>query len=247
MYRIQADGYPKKIWNQGQDLVYALAFDAKGRLLIGSGNRGKLYRLDSDHSYTVVLNLASTQITSLLTAPDGKLWAITGNIGKVVSIGPATEASGTYQSDVLDAAEFSYWGRLVQQPEPESGVTFQTRSGNLSRAQKNWSPWEKLSAGRIVSPPARFLQYRATLTGSAELREADIAYQPKNVAPAVDELEITEANYRFPSPPNAPAPTNPTLDLPPLGKKPATASGADSVSVPHHDLCKGTDRSALAG
>ena len=240
IYRIQTDGFPRKIWSNSQDLVYALAFDAKGRLLIGSGNRGKLYRVDSDHSYSVMLNVAPTQITGLASASDGKLWAITGNIGKVFSIGPALEASGTYESDILDAGSFTYWGRLAQQPEAQSGIQFETRSGNLNRAQKNWSPWEKLASSRIVSPAARFLQYKATLTGAAELNEADIAYQPKNVAPVVDEIEITQANYKFPAPAGPAAVANPTLVLPPLGKKPpAGGGGAESVSFPALTYAKG--------
>jgi hypothetical protein len=240
IYRIQSDGYPRKIWGNSQDLIYALAFDAKGRLLIGSGNRGKLYRIDSEYAYSLLLNVAPTQITGLAAATDGKLWAITGNIGKVFSIGPALEASGTYESDVLDAGSFSYWGRLATDPEVHTGVTFETRSGNLSRAQKSWSPWEKLASSRIVSPSARFLQYKATLTGAAELRETDVAYQPKNVAPEIEEIEITPANYKFPAPAAQVSAANPTLNLPPLGKKPPSGGGlGESVSFPALTYSKG--------
>ena len=172
------------------------------------------------------LNVAPTQITGLATAPDGKLWAITGNIGKVFSIGPALESSGTYESDVLDAGSFSYWGRIEQEPS-QNGVVFETRTGNLSRAQKNWSPWAKLTNSRVASPGGPgFLQYRATLTGAVDLRETDVAYQPKNVAPLIDELEITPANYKFPAPAGPAAVANVTLNLPPLGKKPQRQAGA---------------------
>ena len=92
--------------------MYALAFDAQGRLLAGTGNRGNLYRIDSDYSYTRLLNVEPTQITGLLRAPDGRLYAVTGNIGKVIAIGPELEPSGTFESDVLDAGGFSYWGRV---------------------------------------------------------------------------------------------------------------------------------------
>ena len=43
------------------------------------------------------------------------------------SIGPRTEASGIYESDVLDANAFSYWGRITAEPESQSGVVFETR------------------------------------------------------------------------------------------------------------------------
>ncbi len=36
--------------------------------------------------------------------------------------------------------------------------------------------------------------------GTAELNEVDIAYQMKNVAPVIEQLEITPANYKFPAP-----------------------------------------------
>src|SRR6185369_3569137 len=115
--------------------------------------------------------------------------------------GPELEPSGIFESDVLDAGGFSYWGRIHKEPETPAGTTFETRSGNVGRAQRNWSDWTALNQGRAASPPARFLQYRATLTGSAELSGVGIAYLMKNVAPIVPQVEITPPNYRFPAPP----------------------------------------------
>lgn len=109
-------------------------------------------------------------------------------------------------------------GQPTRQPSG-SGVSFETRSGNLSRTQQNWSPWAKLDAGRIVSPAARFLQYKATLTsGSTGVSEVDIAYLMKNVAPVIEQIETTPANYRFPAPSASVMSSNPTLTLPPLGR-----------------------------
>ncbi len=218
IYRIQSDGYPRRIWSHAQDLVYALAFDAQGRLLAGTGNHGNLYRIDSDYSYTRLLNVEPTQITGLLRAPDGRVYAVTGNIGKVMAIGPDLEPSGTFESDVLDAGGFSYWGRIGTEPEAAAGTVFETRSGNVGRAQRNWSAWAPLTQGRVASPPARFLQYRATLSGKAGLSDVAVAYQMKNVAPVVAQVEITPPNYRFPAPAaisDTEAPS-PTLSLPPL-------------------------------
>ena len=218
IYRIQSDGYPRRIWSQAQDLVYALAFDAQGRLLAGTGNHGNLYRIDSDYSYTRLLNVEPTQITGLLRAPDGRLYAVTGNIGKVIAIGPELEPSGTFESDVLDAGGFSYWGRISKEPEAPAGTAFETRSGNVGRAQRNWSAWAPLNQGRVASPPARFLQYRATLSGNAELSDVGVAYQMKNVAPVVAQVEITPPNYRFPAPAatSETSAPSPTLILPPI-------------------------------
>jgi hypothetical protein len=174
IYRIQTDGYPRRIWSHAQDLVYALAFDAQGHVLAGTGNRGNLYRIDNEHSYTRLLNVEPTQITGLVRAPDGRVYAVTGNIGKLLAIGPDVETSGSLESDVLDAGGFSYWGRVTTDPQTSA---VETRSGNLGRAQRNWAPWAPLNQGRVASPAARFLQYRVTLNGTASLSEAEIAYQ----------------------------------------------------------------------
>jgi hypothetical protein len=180
-------------------------------------------------------------VTGLCTSPDGTIYAVTGNIGKLFSVGPRTETSGVYESDVLDANAFTYWGRITADPEARS-VVFETRSGNLSRPQQNWSPWEKLTAGRIVSPAARFLEYRATLTGTAELGEVDVAYQMKNVAPVIQELEITPANYKFPAPSGVGASAASTISLPQLGRHSPSAPGgpaSDSGNSPALTWAKG--------
>jgi len=218
IYRIQTDGYPRRIWSHAQDLVYALAFDAQGRLLAGTGNRGNLYRIDTDHSYTRLLNVEPTQITGLVRAPDGRMYAATGNIGKLLAIGPDLEASGSLESDVLDAGGFSYWGRVTTDPQASA---VETRSGNLGRAQRNWAPWAPLSQGRVASPAARFLQYRITLNGTASLTHAEIAYQMKNAAPVIEAIESTPPNYRLPAPAAASV-ISQSMELPAIGRKSTT-------------------------
>ena len=39
IYRISPDGSPSRLWSSRDDLVYTLAFDSRGRLLAGTGNR----------------------------------------------------------------------------------------------------------------------------------------------------------------------------------------------------------------
>ena len=117
----------------------------------------------------------------------------------MIAIGPDLEPSGTLESDVLDAGGFSYWGRISTEPEAPTGTVFETRSGNVGRGRETGA-LGPLNQGRVASPPARFLQYRATLSGNAELSDVAVAYQMKNVAPVVAEVEITPPNYRFPAP-----------------------------------------------
>jgi hypothetical protein len=139
------------------------------------------------------------------------------------------------ESDVFDAALFSQWGRLTFEARLNSGkVALATRSGNLDQPQQNWSSWSARIAdpkgAPVASPAARFLQWEATLTangegGSPELESVDVAYLPRNLAPRVEQIEITSANYKFPAPVTlTPAGSQPqTLTLPPLGKRTAPA------------------------
>ncbi len=247
LYKIETDNFARRIWSHAQDVVYAIAFDAQGHPVLGTGNKGKIYRIDSGISSTLLINALPTQITSLLSGANGKLYAATGNIGNVYQIGPRIEKQGTYESDPYDVGFFSYWGRLESKGETEGGnVAFETRSGNLDRPHKNWSPWMPVGKGRVTSPSARFIQYRATLASGAsgmspELTEVEIAYMAKNIAPTIEEVEVTPANYKFPQPSTPLAGINQSLTLPPLGqhRRPSAPVTVDSQSSATLQYAKG--------
>ena len=245
VYRIEPDGYAHRVWTHAQDIVYTIAFDGEGRPLLGAGNKGSLYRLDSDVLYTSLLKLSPTQVTCLYAGREGRIYAATGNIGKVYRLGPALEKQGSLESDVFDAELFTLWGRLTYQGEAGGGtVRFETRSGNLDRQRNGWSPWAPLKqepdGGRIVSPQARFVQWRLTMATSPAGRspsvdEVYVAYLPRNVAPVVEIVEHTPANYRFPAQ-SLTLSQSRTLTLPPLGRarrapSPLTSTDSGAVTV----------------
>lgn len=249
VYRINPDGSPRKVWSNAQDIVYAIGFDAGGLPLIGTGNRGKIYRLDSDTVSTLLLAASPTQVTGFGRGPKGgDLFASTGNIGKVYRLGPAFEKKGSFESPVLDAGAFAYWGRISYRGLGK--ITVYTRSGNRSHPESNWSPWATLQtetsaaacdscgAGRTVSPSARFLQYKVDLTPAAgqpepEVSYVEVAYLPKNVAPVVDVIDITPSNYRFPPQVLTLTPST-SLTLPPIGQQKNSSNvseGGGSLTV----------------
>lgn len=221
VYRIEADGFTRKVWSHPTDFVYSIAFDAQGRTLLGTGNQGKVVRLDTELLSSVVVNASPTQVTALAAGKGGRVWAVTGNIGKLFAIGPEAEASGTLESAPLDAASFTYWGRVALQGAGLTGVKVETRSGNHDDPDKGWSAWAPVPAsGRMASPAARFLQYRLTLTAPAqgaapEVSEVNVARQEKNVAPVVEAIEATPPNYKFP-PQSLTLTPNTNLTLPSL-------------------------------
>ncbi len=240
-YRIQKNGFAEKIWSSPTDLIYAIGFDPAGKPLLGTGNKGVIYRIDSDHLSTDLLNAPPTQVTSFLQGRNGILYAVTGNVGNLYSIGPALEAKGTLESEVLDANEFAYWGKAHLTSTLRGGeIGLETRSGNVNNPQNSWSEWSKVAVsdqgGPIQSPPARFLQYRLTFSrqrdagASPELSYIDIPFLPKNVAPEVKQIETAPPNYRQPASTNSlersltasGSPT--TLTLPAVGQRRANVN-----------------------
>ena len=206
LYRIQKDGFAESIWNSSTDLVYAIAFDPSGKPLLGTGNKGIIFRIDSDQLFTELLNAPPTQVTAFLQGRNGAVYAATGNVGNLYSIGPGLQSNGTLESEVLDADAFTYWGKAHIRSTLNGGsIALETRSGNLNNPENDWSAWSKATlsetGGKVESPAARFLQYRLTFTrsdtgASPDLSAVDIAYLAKNVAPKVQQIDLAPFNYR---------------------------------------------------
>ncbi len=193
VYRLLPDGSPKTIWSSKDDVVYALAFDASGRLIAGTGNKGRLYGI-ADNDYTDLTKASANQVTAFARAPQGGLYAATSNLGKVFLISANPVAEGTFESDVFDAKIFSKWGR--PEVRGEGNYELFARSGNLENPDRNWSAWKKVDlakAAAVDAPPARFLQWKVVLhagTPAVVIQRVAINYLPKNVAPEVDEVTV---------------------------------------------------------
>ena len=236
LWRIDPDGNPRKQWSHAQDVAYAIGFDREGRALVGTGNKGTIYRIETPAQFTSLVTLPATQVTAFASGPEGRLYAATGNTGKVYEIGPGLESEGSVESDLLDAGEFTLWGRLSF--EGSGPVSIVTHSGNLDQPRKGWSPWSapitSPKGAHVTSPSARFLQWKATLSGAARLDSVDVAYLPKNVEPHIDGIEITPPNYKFPAPSTPLAAISQTLVLPPWGKRASSsvAPGAGESAPP---------------
>src|SRR5271165_4143418 len=201
IYRLSPDSSPKTIWSSHEDLVYALAFDREGRLLAGTGNRGRIFVI-AGGQYTDLVEASASQVTAFAPSPKGGLYAATSNLGKVFVLGPNAVSEGWYESDVFDAKNFSRWGRV----EVRGSGNFQlfARSGNVDNPDRNWSEWKLIDVQKdlpVDAPAARFVQWKAVLKPGAPMPAVAsvlINYLPKNVAPAVDNVTVVVGS-RVPS------------------------------------------------
>ena len=205
--KISADGSPETLWSSRDDLVFAMGLSSSRRILLGTGNKGTILSLDGNNVFSSIAKTASAQVTSLIAGRDGKIFVATANPGKIFTLGPGYERGGSFESDAFDAKIFSHWGRLSWWGDnaAQGKVEFYVRSGNTSSPQKNWSPWVgpfKNPTGETVDcPPARFVQWKAVFVdadnGSVpDVSWVNLAYQPKNVAPAIDDIAIQDPGIR---------------------------------------------------
>ena len=229
VYRISPDGEPRVVWKSASDIVYAIGLDADQRPLIGTGNRGRLIRLDSSTQYSLVLTAPSSQITAMASDPDGKVFIATSGIGKVYQLGPQLETEGYFQAERFDGKIFSRWGRIEWrgQTADSSAIEVSTRSGNSRGTVRNWSEWSppvtSTEGESSQSPSARFAQWKALLRAPAGvespvLDSVSLFYLRKNVEPVITHVEATPPNHKLPDKPATMAQQNRTL--PPLGRPP---------------------------
>lgn len=208
LVRLSPDGSPKKLWASNADLIFATAFSSAGKVLLGTGDSGSIIQLEGNGVYSTVAQSASAQVTSLLAAPGGKMFVATANPGKVFTLGPGYAKEGSFESNTFDASIFSHWGRLTWWGEngaTDGKVAFYTRSGNTSSPEKNWSPWagpykNPADVAPVNCPPARFAQWKAVFldtAGSPDISWVSLAYQPKNVAPVVQDIAIQDPGVRL--------------------------------------------------
>jgi sugar lactone lactonase YvrE len=200
VYIIAGDGSPRKLWSSREDVVYALDFDAAGRLIAGTGNKGRIYAIENNGDFADLVKASASQVTAFSRAPGGGLYCSSSNLGKIFLLSHAPEAEGSFESDVYDAKLFSRWGRAEVRGRGDFELF--ARSGNVDNPDRNWSSWARVDLkkdSRLDIPAARFVQWRAVLKPadpSTQVDEVAINYLSKNVAPVVDEVAV-QAGARF--------------------------------------------------
>jgi len=206
--KIAPDGSPESLFNSRDELAFSTALSPTGKILLGTGNKGAIVELEGQNIYSTVAKTASAQVTSLIAGAGGKVFVATANPGKIFTMGPGFESDGSFESDTFDAKIFSHWGRLTwwgDNGATAGKVAFYVRSGNTSSPEKNWSAWSgpyKNASGETINcPPARFLQWKAVFLdtdhgGAPNVSWVSLAYQPKNVAPEIDDVAIQEPGVR---------------------------------------------------
>ena len=197
VYRIAPDGTAKRLLGRSTPGIQSLKTDASDAVYAVSGST--VYKINPDDSVQSYVADSDEQFLSLaLDTAGNAVYAGTATVGSVYKIGVSggSGLQGVFQSTVHDAGSRSRWGTIAWSADTPAGaaVTLQTRSGNIERPDASWSAWSapytSAHGQAVTSPPARFLQYQALLSGDAvgvapKLRDVSVYYLPHNHAPVV--------------------------------------------------------------
>ncbi|MFZ1375586.1 MAG: hypothetical protein WAS25_03240 [Geothrix sp.] len=200
--RLDKDRVPETLWQSTQSQIYALSA-WKGQLLVGTGNRSRLFSLplgkarDTD-PFAVVQELGTAQATAFLPS-GGDLLVVGSNPAELHLLSEAQATEGTLESKILRGAPLADWGRAYLDAETPTGtnVELQFRTGSTETPDATWSPWTPplRSGERSALPPARFAQFRLRLSstrgGATPIVETvSLFWAHRNLAPVWEGVDI---------------------------------------------------------
>jgi hypothetical protein len=211
IYRIMPDGAWDVVWESAEDAPYDLLPEAGAGLLVGTGNKGKIYRLAGEPARaTLVARADAQQVTSLLRDGKSRIWFATSNPGKLFRLSTERATRGSYLSEVRDADTVATWGAISWRGSTPSGsaIKLYTRSGNTGVPDETWSAWSaaytRSEGEQIDSPKARYLQWKLELSGTAAasplVTSVTAAYLQRNLRPEVTSITLHPPGVIFQKP-----------------------------------------------
>jgi len=200
LYRIDPDGRMEQMFAIPDGYFTALTFDDSGRAYVGTGSEGRVYRVSPDRTAALAIDVPERQALTLLRAGNGFLVG-TGDVGGIYRAAPAAPRQATYLSRVLDGEFRSRWGLFRWHGTHDVGI--ESRSGNTAKPDATWTGFAPLDhphptaeggVGQVASPPARYVQYRATFgVPEGRLAAVTLAYLPQNQRARITELGTAES------------------------------------------------------
>jgi len=203
IYKVTGDGYVTDIF--GEAAVFFCLAEQEQKLLIGTGNSGQLFTVETalEEEAVIYEDKQASQITAVAIAgPD--VYIGTANPAKLIKLEKTFASEGTYTSDLIDAGQPANWGKLQIEADIPQGckVRVASRSGNVKDVNDpTFSDWTELveitEPVQLRCPLGRFCQYKLVMqseTGlkSPLIREIAVANTIGNLAPKVISVSVNQ-------------------------------------------------------
>jgi hypothetical protein len=209
LLRISEAGDADTLWSSTEDVPYSVLRQADG-VLVGTGSKGRLYRVTPDREWSLVASLPAEQVTALARGEGGETLAASANPARLYAIEDTLARCGSFVSKVKDAQAPSRWGEISVEGRipPGAEVEVQARAGNTEQPDSTWSDWSPaVPAGAHRAPRperARFLQLRVTLSGTSGatplVEGVAVAYLQRNLPPDVKAITVHPPGEVFQKP-----------------------------------------------
>lgn len=182
LYRFEGGQSPELLFESSSEHLSSLTLDSKGLPVVGTGEKGRLYQVDTLHNSVLLADVEERQVSAVVYGSAGTL--VVASDPAVVH--PVRTGAGTdrlWTSAVIDAGFRAKFGRLSW--EGDGAVEFETRTGNTKEPGDSWGAWSKplLAPGKVTSDPARYFQVRARFRkdANASVREVNVAFVTDNL------------------------------------------------------------------
>jgi hypothetical protein len=209
LLRVLPGGEIDTLWSSAEDTPLSLARTAEG-LIVGTGSRGKLFRVRDDRSWAMLAAVPADQVTALLARPKGGVAVASSNPGRVFALDAVATERGTFVSRPRDTETVSAWGHLSWDAvvPADTRIEVETRSGNTQNPDATWTEWSPArpegDSQVVTSERARFLQLRITLVGKGArtpiLKGLAVAYLQRNLRPEVPAVTVHPPGEVFQKP-----------------------------------------------
>ena len=207
IYKIRPDGTAVSVWNSPEPLILAIVLESDSQILVGTGDEGKLYRVNPMSGDAVEVGKCSAnQVVAIHQKKvdgDTKTLLATGNPGKLFNLTATYVEEGTLESTVHDARSLSRWGKLSWEGEMAEGtaISFTTRTGNTKKPDDTWSDWSDelttAEGSQVPNGDGQYVQWRAKFTTSDTaqtpvLKKVTLASVQANIEPRFTSIEIDD-------------------------------------------------------
>jgi hypothetical protein len=207
LIEIFPDSTAEAVWSSNNESIFGLAV-RDNHIVFSTDSNGRIFDLDPSRDSEKLTLLTETResLVTRLLLEGSELYITTSNVARVFRLSSHPTREGSYESPVKDTKFISHWGVLAWRGEVRAGTALEvsSRSGNSDRTDRTWSDWAgpyiNPDGSPILSPPARYIQWKAVLraSGSATpaLDNVTVSYLNQNLPPQIRSLNVSTGGER---------------------------------------------------